>query len=283
MQSMKEELTCPICLNIFTDPVVLQCGHCFCLNCIQAVLDTKSQSKLYTCPECRRKYSKRPLLWKNRKLQNIVECFKSMQCKKEGGESAHQDCPETLPESTSSNKTSTENVKSTSPSVATSYIILIKCKQIKQVLTLLQHASYCKETGTGNVEAGICTVPNCQTMKNVIGHMKQCHHHVRGCQVRVCAFLKQILSHRLNCKAQGCPYCQAMGRGRTEVKLDVSLDDAGPSRDPVPRPPGFPFLPGEEVPGAAISTLLKLLLPQSSWQVPQCKEENKSAHPTALA
>uniref|UniRef100_A0A8D0CPH6 Uncharacterized protein n=1 Tax=Sander lucioperca TaxID=283035 RepID=A0A8D0CPH6_SANLU len=43
-----EDLTCPVCLTIFTDPVNLLCGHSFCRGCITAVLSTQPQ-----CPQCR--------------------------------------------------------------------------------------------------------------------------------------------------------------------------------------------------------------------------------------
>ncbi|XP_039656393.1 nuclear factor 7, brain-like [Perca fluviatilis] len=43
-----EDLTCPVCLTIFTDPVTLLCGHSFCRGCITAVLSTQPQ-----CPQCR--------------------------------------------------------------------------------------------------------------------------------------------------------------------------------------------------------------------------------------
>ncbi|KAF7655163.1 hypothetical protein LDENG_00059830 [Lucifuga dentata] len=46
--SYSEELTCSICLAIFTDPVSLLCGHSFCRNCITVCLSSKDQ-----CPECR--------------------------------------------------------------------------------------------------------------------------------------------------------------------------------------------------------------------------------------
>uniref|UniRef100_A0A8D3BJI6 Tripartite motif-containing protein 35-like n=1 Tax=Scophthalmus maximus TaxID=52904 RepID=A0A8D3BJI6_SCOMX len=46
--SYKEDLTCSICLTIFSDPVILPCGHSFCRECIS--LSLKSQRQ---CPQCR--------------------------------------------------------------------------------------------------------------------------------------------------------------------------------------------------------------------------------------
>uniref|UniRef100_A0A8C5PUA3 Uncharacterized protein n=1 Tax=Leptobrachium leishanense TaxID=445787 RepID=A0A8C5PUA3_9ANUR len=47
-----DEVTCAICLNIYTDPVTLPCGHSFCRTCFGAVLDAQGMSG-YSCPECR--------------------------------------------------------------------------------------------------------------------------------------------------------------------------------------------------------------------------------------
>uniref|UniRef100_UPI003AADD9E0 nuclear factor 7, brain-like n=1 Tax=Centroberyx gerrardi TaxID=166262 RepID=UPI003AADD9E0 len=43
-----EDLTCSICLTLFTDPVSLLCGHAFCRKCITSSLSTQDQ-----CPQCR--------------------------------------------------------------------------------------------------------------------------------------------------------------------------------------------------------------------------------------
>ncbi|XP_040009908.1 nuclear factor 7, ovary-like [Xiphias gladius] len=43
-----EDLTCSICLTIFTDPVTLLCGHSFCRQCITDIVNTQHQ-----CPQCR--------------------------------------------------------------------------------------------------------------------------------------------------------------------------------------------------------------------------------------
>ncbi|KAM5135337.1 E3 ubiquitin-protein ligase TRIM58-like [Mantella aurantiaca] len=70
-----DELSCSICLNIYTDPVTLRCGHNFCLVCIDRVLDFQEVSGLYTCPECRKEFQERPVPSKARKLRNIAEKF----------------------------------------------------------------------------------------------------------------------------------------------------------------------------------------------------------------
>ncbi|XP_063791416.1 E3 ubiquitin/ISG15 ligase TRIM25-like [Pseudophryne corroboree] len=72
---LREELSCSICLSLYTDPVSLRCGHNFCQDCIVRVLDTQEGDGEYSCPECRAEYQERPALEKNRKLSNIVESF----------------------------------------------------------------------------------------------------------------------------------------------------------------------------------------------------------------
>ncbi|KAM4697663.1 E3 ubiquitin/ISG15 ligase TRIM25-like [Rhinophrynus dorsalis] len=82
---LREELNCSICLSVYTDPVMLRCGHNYCRVCIRRVLDTQKGSGVYTCPECRAQFRKRPALQRNVKLCNIVEHFLS----------THQDQEET--------------------------------------------------------------------------------------------------------------------------------------------------------------------------------------------
>eukprot|EP00079_Xenopus_tropicalis_P031860 XP_017945631.1 PREDICTED: E3 ubiquitin/ISG15 ligase TRIM25-like [Xenopus tropicalis] len=72
---LREELNCSICLSIYTHPVTLPCGHSFCQGCIGRVLDTQKRCGLYTCPDCRAKFKRRPALQRNRTLGNIAERF----------------------------------------------------------------------------------------------------------------------------------------------------------------------------------------------------------------
>ncbi|KAM4631639.1 E3 ubiquitin/ISG15 ligase TRIM25-like [Discoglossus pictus] len=69
---LREELNCCICLSIYTDPVILACGHNFCQVCIGSVLDTQEGSGVYTCPECRETFNTRPAGQRNLKLRNIM-------------------------------------------------------------------------------------------------------------------------------------------------------------------------------------------------------------------
>ncbi|XP_073468191.1 E3 ubiquitin-protein ligase TRIM39-like [Aquarana catesbeiana] len=74
---LRKELECSVCLNIYTDPVTLKCGHNFCRDCIGRVWDTQERSGGYSCPECREEFQDRPALHRNITLRNIVENFLS--------------------------------------------------------------------------------------------------------------------------------------------------------------------------------------------------------------
>ncbi|KAG7492508.1 hypothetical protein MATL_G00015370 [Megalops atlanticus] len=69
--SLKEELCCSVCLDIFKDPVVLKCSHSFCRVCLEQCWKEKSSQE---CPICRGKSSmdKPPA---NLVLKNIAELY----------------------------------------------------------------------------------------------------------------------------------------------------------------------------------------------------------------
>uniref|UniRef100_A0A4W3GBK1 B30.2/SPRY domain-containing protein n=1 Tax=Callorhinchus milii TaxID=7868 RepID=A0A4W3GBK1_CALMI len=55
VQRLTEELNCPICLDFFTDPVTLECGHNFCRSCITRSWEkqeTNSLSLFTVCTRC---------------------------------------------------------------------------------------------------------------------------------------------------------------------------------------------------------------------------------------
>ncbi|XP_072000850.1 E3 ubiquitin/ISG15 ligase TRIM25-like [Engystomops pustulosus] len=73
--ALRDELDCSICLDTYTDPVMLRCGHNFCRDCIDQMLDTQDECGLYSCPECREEFVERPALMRNFTLSNIVRNF----------------------------------------------------------------------------------------------------------------------------------------------------------------------------------------------------------------
>ncbi|XP_078081557.1 E3 ubiquitin/ISG15 ligase TRIM25 isoform X2 [Mustelus asterias] len=73
--SLEQQLSCSICLEVFSHPVNLPCGHTFCLDCIQKNWD---QNALAVCPQCRAAFTPRPALQKNIVLCGIVDEFNRM-------------------------------------------------------------------------------------------------------------------------------------------------------------------------------------------------------------
>uniref|UniRef100_A0A8C9ZSS4 Midline 2 n=1 Tax=Sander lucioperca TaxID=283035 RepID=A0A8C9ZSS4_SANLU len=86
METLESELTCPICLELFEDPLLLPCAHSLCFNCAHRILVSHcSTSKplesisAFQCPTCRYviTLNHRGLegLKRNVTLQNIIDRF----------------------------------------------------------------------------------------------------------------------------------------------------------------------------------------------------------------
>ncbi|KAG7221475.1 hypothetical protein INR49_002450, partial [Caranx melampygus] len=69
----EEQFRCCICLDVYTDPVSIPCGHNFCLDCIEGFWDMKEQSE---CPLCKETFRNRPDLRINRGFAGVIEFFK---------------------------------------------------------------------------------------------------------------------------------------------------------------------------------------------------------------
>ncbi|XP_016117516.1 tripartite motif-containing protein 35-like [Sinocyclocheilus grahami] len=68
--ALEDELSCPVCTELFRDPVLLSCGHSFCRQCINAHW-TSSSSR--NCPVCRQVSPQEPV--SNLSLRNTCEAF----------------------------------------------------------------------------------------------------------------------------------------------------------------------------------------------------------------
>ncbi|XP_067117417.1 E3 ubiquitin-protein ligase TRIM39 [Osmerus mordax] len=71
----EEQVHCSICLDVFTNPVSIPCGHNFCQSCILGYWRT---SPLYQCPMCKKSFYKRPDISINTVLRDIAEQFKEI-------------------------------------------------------------------------------------------------------------------------------------------------------------------------------------------------------------
>uniref|UniRef100_A0A4W4E0I6 Tripartite motif-containing protein 35-like n=1 Tax=Electrophorus electricus TaxID=8005 RepID=A0A4W4E0I6_ELEEL len=67
----EEEFSCPVCCDIFRDPVLLSCSHSVCRTCLQQFWQTKGSPE---CPVCRRR-SLRGYPVRNLALKNLCEAF----------------------------------------------------------------------------------------------------------------------------------------------------------------------------------------------------------------
>ncbi|XP_029597740.1 E3 ubiquitin-protein ligase TRIM39-like isoform X1 [Salmo trutta] len=84
----EEQFLCSICLDVFTEPVSIPCGHNFCKACISGYWDT---SDLCQCPMCKETFYRRPELRINTFISEMVAQFrKSVQVK---ATSSPEQCP----------------------------------------------------------------------------------------------------------------------------------------------------------------------------------------------
>ncbi|XP_051809137.1 nuclear factor 7, brain-like [Acanthochromis polyacanthus] len=68
---LEEDLCCPVCHDIFKDPVILACTHSFCKVCLQSWWTEKPNRE---CPVCKQRHLKRQLP-SNLVLRNLCESF----------------------------------------------------------------------------------------------------------------------------------------------------------------------------------------------------------------
>uniref|UniRef100_A0A674I997 RING-type domain-containing protein n=1 Tax=Terrapene triunguis TaxID=2587831 RepID=A0A674I997_9SAUR len=73
---LQEEATCPVCLEYFTEPVTLECGHNFCRACISQCWEGSDTAT--SCPQCRETVQQRNLRPNRQLLRNIVEAAREL-------------------------------------------------------------------------------------------------------------------------------------------------------------------------------------------------------------
>ncbi|XP_010879077.1 zinc finger protein RFP [Esox lucius] len=69
------DLSCPICLQLFSDPVSLPCGHLYCSACLRKYMGTDTTR--CCCPECQAEYQGPQALLKNFKMCSIIQSYKA--------------------------------------------------------------------------------------------------------------------------------------------------------------------------------------------------------------
>ncbi|CAF0773738.1 unnamed protein product [Adineta ricciae] len=76
-KDLQEEVTCPICMELYEDPRILPCSHTLCFKCIEGVIRAKGDFK---CPfRCNVQVSQQDIgqLPLNRVIHNIVDRMKT--------------------------------------------------------------------------------------------------------------------------------------------------------------------------------------------------------------
>ncbi|XP_078272396.1 zinc-binding protein A33-like [Rhinoraja longicauda] len=85
VESLTEEAVCPICMDFFTDPVSLECGHYFCRPCITQSWDREERN---SCPECREEFTDRTLRV-SRALARLAEKARKLSLNRTKGSKLH--------------------------------------------------------------------------------------------------------------------------------------------------------------------------------------------------
>ncbi|XP_054641743.1 E3 ubiquitin-protein ligase TRIM68 [Dunckerocampus dactyliophorus] len=67
-------LSCPICLQMYSEPVFLPCGHIYCHACIQTMGEGLDH---HSCPECQADYQGKQAVVTSSKMCSIVESYKA--------------------------------------------------------------------------------------------------------------------------------------------------------------------------------------------------------------
>ncbi|XP_030018511.1 E3 ubiquitin-protein ligase TRIM39-like [Sphaeramia orbicularis] len=69
----EDQFLCPICMDVFTNPVTIPCGHNFCKNCVTTHFDITTPWK---CPLCQEVFLQRPELRVNTFISEMVVQFR---------------------------------------------------------------------------------------------------------------------------------------------------------------------------------------------------------------
>uniref|UniRef100_A0AAQ6ITL6 Uncharacterized protein n=1 Tax=Anabas testudineus TaxID=64144 RepID=A0AAQ6ITL6_ANATE len=83
----EDQFLCSICLDVFTDPVSIPCGHNFCKTCITENWNNNVQCR---CPVCKRRYNMRPELQINTFISEMAAQFRQSAQQKTSSSSSEQ-------------------------------------------------------------------------------------------------------------------------------------------------------------------------------------------------
>ncbi|XP_036964335.1 probable E3 ubiquitin-protein ligase TRIML1 isoform X1 [Acanthopagrus latus] len=83
----EDQFLCSICLDVFTDPVTIPCGHNFCKTCITKHWD---KNVPYKCPNCKEVFYTRPKLQVNTFISEMAAQFRQSAQQKASSSSSEQ-------------------------------------------------------------------------------------------------------------------------------------------------------------------------------------------------
>ncbi|XP_037622457.1 probable E3 ubiquitin-protein ligase TRIML1 [Sebastes umbrosus] len=83
----EDQFLCSICLDVFTDPVTIPCGHNFCKTCITQHWDI---NVLCQCPNCKEVFNTRPELQVNTFISEMADQFRQSAQQKASSSSSEQ-------------------------------------------------------------------------------------------------------------------------------------------------------------------------------------------------
>ncbi|XP_074489605.1 E3 ubiquitin-protein ligase TRIM21-like [Sebastes fasciatus] len=83
----EDQFLCSICLDVFTDPVTIPCGHNFCKTCITQHWDI---NVLCQCPNCKEVFNTRPELRVNTFISEMAAQFRQSAQQKASSSSSEQ-------------------------------------------------------------------------------------------------------------------------------------------------------------------------------------------------
>ncbi|XP_054877966.1 E3 ubiquitin-protein ligase TRIM39-like [Poeciliopsis prolifica] len=86
----EEHLWCCICLDVFSSPVTLPCGHNFCRSCIQEHLTSDPQRR---CPMCQERVDKKHKLGVNTFISELAVQYRQSAGRKPGSSSEPREAP----------------------------------------------------------------------------------------------------------------------------------------------------------------------------------------------
>ncbi|NXP16383.1 TRIM7 ligase, partial [Scytalopus superciliaris] len=83
MAALPSEASCPICLELFRDPVSIHCGHNFCRGCITRCWEWSTEG--FPCPQCRETAPERSLR-PSRELARVLDIARRLSLRVARGE-----------------------------------------------------------------------------------------------------------------------------------------------------------------------------------------------------